>query len=91
MKMKTRRLSEIISFQQEISYKTNQSLIGKIVEIMIDGRSKKSDLQLSGRTDTNKTVIFPGETIFPGEAAKVKIDRASSATLFGQKLFKISA
>lgn len=82
--VKSRRLSEIISFQQEISYKINQSLIGKVVEIMIDGRSKKSDLQLSGRTDTNKTVIFPGERSFPGEAVKVKIERASSATLFGQ-------
>ena len=82
--IKTRRLNEIISSQQKISYEVNQSLIGKTVEVMIEGPSKKSDLQLSGRTDTNKTVVFPLAELKAGDIVNVKITRASAATLFGE-------
>ncbi len=82
--IKSRRLSEIISLQQKISYETNQSMIGRTIEVMIDGTSKKSNLQLSGRTDTDKTVVFPGGRFIAGQVTNVKINRASSATLFGE-------
>ena len=82
--IKARRLSEIISLQQEISYEINQSMIGRIAEVMVDGVSKKSDSQLSGRTDTNKTVVFPSSDLVPGDTTTLKINRASSATLFGE-------
>jgi tRNA-2-methylthio-N6-dimethylallyladenosine synthase len=81
---KARRLNEIISRQQNISYEVNQSLIGKTVEVMVEGRSKKSDLQLSGRTGTNKTVIFPIGHFNPGCIVNIRIERASAATLFGE-------
>ena len=82
--VKTRRLSEVISLQQKISYEINESLIGRTFEVMVDGTSRKSDEQLSGRTDTNKTVVFPRGTQKPGDVVKVKIDRVSMATLFGE-------
>ncbi len=81
---KSRRLSEIISLQQKISNEVNQSMVGRTVDVMVDGPSKKSDLQLSGRTGTNKTVIFPAGDYRPGDMVKVKIDRSTSATLFGE-------
>lgn len=81
---KTRRLNEIISLQQKISYEVNQSMIGKVIEVMVEGLSKKSDLQLSGRTGSNKTAIFPLGPFKPGDIVNVKIDRASAATLFGK-------
>ncbi|OYV85703.1 MAG: tRNA (N6-isopentenyl adenosine(37)-C2)-methylthiotransferase MiaB [Ignavibacteriae bacterium 37-53-5] len=84
--VKSRRLAEIISIQQKISGEVNQSVAGKTVEVMVDGTSRKSDLQLSGRTDTNKTVVFPAGAFKPGDLVKVKIDRASSATLFGESV-----
>ncbi|HUI29043.1 MAG TPA: tRNA (N6-isopentenyl adenosine(37)-C2)-methylthiotransferase MiaB [Candidatus Acidoferrales bacterium] len=81
---KTRRLNEIIALQQRVSYEINQSEIGKVFEVMVDGVSKKSDLQQSGRTDTNKTVVFPLCLLKPGDVAEVRINRASAATLFGE-------
>jgi tRNA-2-methylthio-N6-dimethylallyladenosine synthase len=83
-KTKTKRLTEIIALQQEISYEINQSMIGKIFDVMVDGPSKKSESHLSGRTDTNKTVVFPAGNFVPGDIVKVKINKASSATLFGE-------
>ncbi|MGC8653416.1 MAG: tRNA (N6-isopentenyl adenosine(37)-C2)-methylthiotransferase MiaB [Candidatus Kryptoniota bacterium] len=82
--VKRRRLGEIINLQQKISDLKNNSLVGHVLEVMVDGPSRKSDLQLSGRTTTNKTVIFYSNGIEPGNILKVRIERASSATLFGR-------
>lgn len=83
--IKSKRLNEIIDLQQSISLRLNQNLIGKIENVLIEGNSKKSDLYLSGRTDTNKVAVFPKqENINIGDYVNVKINNATSATLFGE-------
>ena len=85
--IKTKRLQEIIELQQQISFKINQGLIGKEEIILVEGFSRKSDQFLSGRTDTNKVVIIPlDEKIKKGSYVKVKINRVTHATLFGDAL-----
>jgi len=85
---KTKRLQEIINLQQQISFELNQDLIGKEEIVLVEGFSKKSDKFLSGRTDTNKVAIIPADNkIKVGDYIKVKIVRATSATLFGD--FKV--
>lgn len=82
---KTKRLQEIINLQQQISFELNQELIGKEEVVLIEGFSKKSDKFLSGRTDSNKVLILPlDERIKTSDYVKVKINRATSATLFGE-------
>ncbi len=82
--VKVRRLTEIIELQQRISYEINQELIGKEVEVLVEGESKRSSEQWMGRTDTNKVVIFPKlEGVKPGDYVIVRINKANSATLFG--------
>ena len=82
---KTKRLQEIINLQQQISFELNQELIGKEEVVLVEGFSRKSELFLSGRTDTNKVVILPvEEKVQIGDYVKVKINRATSATLFGE-------
>lgn len=85
--VKTKRLQEIISLQQEISYEINKNLIGAKEVVLIEGKSKKSDLFYSGRTDANKVVIIPAnDEIREGDYVEVQINRATSATLFGDVL-----
>ena len=82
---KTKRLQEIINLQQQISFELNQELIGKEEVILIEGFSKKSDMFLAGRSDTNKVVILPADNkIKVGGYVRVRINRATSATLFGE-------
>lgn len=82
---KAKRLQEIINLQQQISFDLNQELIGKEEVVLIEGFSKKSDKFLSGRSDSNKVVIIPFvESIKASDYVKVKINRATSATLFGE-------
>ena len=81
--IKTKRLQEIIDVQREISLEINQDSIGSEEVILIEGFSKKSNQYFSGRTDTNKVVIIPcNEKIKEGDFVKVKINKATSATLF---------
>lgn len=83
--VKTKRLQEIIDLQQQISYEINQNLIGKEEIVLIEGFSRKSNEFLSGRTDTNKVTIIPAQSdIKPGDYVRVKINKATSATLFGE-------
>jgi tRNA-2-methylthio-N6-dimethylallyladenosine synthase len=83
--IKTERLNRIIDLQHKISYEINQSQIGTCESVLVEGESRKSENDLSGRTDTNKVVVFRKENnIAPGDYVKVRITRATSATLFGQ-------
>ena len=83
-KVKVKRLQEIIDIQQQISYEKNQEQIGTKEIILIEGFSKKSEDYLAGKTDGNKVVIIPADKkIKVGSYVKVKINRATSGTLFG--------
>ncbi len=90
--VKSKRLQEIIDVQQQISFEKNQALIGTEDIILVEGFSKKSNEFIAGRTDSNKVVIVPiNEKIKNGDYLKVKINRATSGTLFGDYLAHIEA
>ena len=81
--VKTERVNDIIHLQNQISLEKNREQIGKTLEVLVEGLSKKSDSEWHGRTDGSKVVIFPSGDFSPGDYIDVKIDRANSATLFG--------
>ncbi|MFO7845927.1 MAG: tRNA (N6-isopentenyl adenosine(37)-C2)-methylthiotransferase MiaB [Balneolaceae bacterium] len=87
-KVKKRRLSEIIKQQMEIQEKRNKNEIGKTHLVLAEGASKKSDEQLSGRSDTNKMVVFDREHYQKGDYVAVEITECTSATLIGKPLYK---
>jgi tRNA-2-methylthio-N6-dimethylallyladenosine synthase len=80
---KIRRLNEIIYIQNQISLENNLELVGKTFDVMIEGESRKSRNELKGRTNNNKKVIFPKIGSEIEDYTKIKIERANSATLFG--------
>jgi len=83
---KGRRVWEITELQHEISQEINSSLIGTTQRILVEGASRKSEADLSGRTDTNRTVVFPRSEERIGDLVDVKIGRVNSATLFGARV-----
>ncbi len=82
--VKTRRLTEIINLQGELSHESNKRNVGKRFEVLIESVSKKSATQLNGRTSQNKMVVFDGEGHKPGEYVTVEIERCTPATLIGR-------
>jgi len=83
--VKKRRLEEIIRLQNRISLQHNQKDIGKTFQVLIEGDSKRSNLEFKGRTSQNKMVVFAkAEGLKPGDYAVVNITDATSATLRGE-------
>lgn len=85
--VKKRRLNELIELQNKISGKVSSEYLGKTCEILVEGASPKNSGELTGRTRTNKAVIFPlpqGEaSSWRGRLVPVKITRTLTWTLHG--------
>ena len=81
---KVRRLNEIIALQNELSLASNQREIGKTVEVLVEGFSKRSHDDMFGRTSQYKTVVFPRAGRHIGELVQVRVLEATAATLRGE-------
>ncbi|MBU4228504.1 tRNA (N6-isopentenyl adenosine(37)-C2)-methylthiotransferase MiaB, partial [bacterium] len=85
LELKKERLWKLIDLQKEISAKINKKLEGKTFEILVDKNSKKNiENQFSGRTGTNKTVVFTSKQDLLGQLVNVKILKSSAWTLYGE-------
>ncbi|MBR0196237.1 MAG: tRNA (N6-isopentenyl adenosine(37)-C2)-methylthiotransferase MiaB [Paludibacteraceae bacterium] len=81
---KIRRLNEIIALQTQLSLESNQREIGKTVEVLVEGFSKRSHDDMYGRTEQYKTVVFPRTDQKIGDLVQVRVLEASAATLRGE-------
>lgn len=83
-RIKSERLAEILTLQDNITEKKNKALEGSFQEILIEGQSEKNAAKLSGRTRTNKIVVIPApNNIKPGDIITVKIIKANKHSLEG--------
>ncbi len=80
---KKKRLQAIIALQMKHSLEKNKQDIGKIVKVLVEKTSKRSEEDMCGRNDQNKMVIFPKGDSKPGNYVNVKITECSAATLKG--------
>ena len=74
----------MIALQNELSAQSNARQIGHIVEVLVEGTSKRSHDQLFGRTEQNRVVVFDRNKHHIGDLVKVIITSSSSATLKGE-------
>ena len=89
--VKRRRNNELLAIQNEISHEDNQPLIGRQVEVLVEGPSKAAlrdgsraeALQLVGRTHCDRIVVFEGNRRQVGELLLVDVLDANAFTLFG--------
>jgi tRNA-2-methylthio-N6-dimethylallyladenosine synthase len=84
--IKKRRLSEIINLQQQHGLFRMQQMVGKTVEILIEGDSKKSSEHWMGRNSQNAVAIFPKTDEKIGDLVMVRVDDCTSATLIGTRV-----
>jgi tRNA-2-methylthio-N6-dimethylallyladenosine synthase len=86
LEVKKRRLSEIIQLQQKHGMYRMRQFVGKTVEILIEGNSKKSDQHWMGRNTQNAVAVFPKGDEKIGDLVQVRIDDCTSATLIGTRI-----
>ena len=75
---KHRRLNELMAVQNKISLDKNLKLEGTTVEILVEGASKTDDKIFTGRTRTNKPVLFKHGDENIGDLINVKINQAQT-------------
>ena len=64
------RLKELVESQIA---ENNKKYIGTVQKVLIEGTSKNNEEMLTGRTDSNKVVIFEGDKSLIGKMAELKI------------------
>lgn len=82
--VKVRRLSQMIDVQNQLSLESNLRDVGRTVEVLVEGFSKRSRDQLFGRTQQNKVVVFDKQGYRIGQYVDVVVESATSATLIGK-------
>ena len=89
---KKRRNHILLDLQKKISTEENRKMVGKTVEVLVEGTSKSDARRLSGRTRQSQIVVFdlPEGTnhaditsLLPGELANIDIVDSTDLTLFG--------
>jgi len=89
--VKRRRNNQLLEIQNRISEEDNLPLLGRSVEILVEGPSKAAIkqgqdgdlLQLTGRTHCDRIVVFEGNRRQIGQILPVTIYDVSAFTLFG--------
>jgi tRNA-2-methylthio-N6-dimethylallyladenosine synthase len=85
-KVKQERLSILQETQKGITLEKNQALEGSVEEVLVEGRSKQSDLDVTGRTRSNKIVNFLGDLSLVGRLIPIRITKAFPHSLRGEML-----
>ena len=83
-----RRLQELQSLQKAITREKNRALEGTKAEVLAEGMSKNSSLDLMGRTRSNKIVNFKGPPDLVGELVEVEIVKGCANSLKGARLMQ---
>ncbi|MDY6913772.1 MAG: tRNA (N6-isopentenyl adenosine(37)-C2)-methylthiotransferase MiaB [Planctomycetota bacterium] len=92
--VKKRRNNELLAVQAEVGLAHHQALVGKTVEVLVEGPSPRVDkqaqkptadsAQLTGRTSADHIVVFDGARHLAGKYVDVTITAATPLTLLGE-------
>lgn len=87
--VKKQRLQKLMDMQNEISLQINEDLRGKILEVIVEGPSRTDENVYTGRTATNKIVLWPKRgTEKAGDLLRVKIEQPQTWVLKGEALYE---
>ncbi|HXG46990.1 MAG TPA: tRNA (N6-isopentenyl adenosine(37)-C2)-methylthiotransferase MiaB [Methylomirabilota bacterium] len=81
--VKEERHQRLLALVNEVAHRRYEALVGRQVQILVEGPSKRNPARLTGRTRCNKIVIFEGAPRHCGQILDVRVTRAGSFTLYG--------
>ena len=77
------RNQRLLGLVNEIAARKYDSFIGRQVQILVEGPSKKNAARYTGRTRCNRIVLFDGSERHRGQLMDLKIERTGAFTLYG--------
>jgi len=84
--VKRQRLIDLQALQDRHTRQKNDSLVGRTVEVLVDGTSRNTPRDVTGRTRSNKIVNFTGANTLIGKTVRVRIVEAFLHSLRGEML-----
>jgi tRNA-2-methylthio-N6-dimethylallyladenosine synthase len=82
--VKMERNQALLTLQDEIALKRNLSMVGREVEILVEGESKTNPFRYSGRTRCNKIVILEANERWRGQLLPVRIKETTGFTYYAE-------
>ncbi len=82
---KNERLKTLTELVKRQAQAINSALVGRRLEVLVEGPSPKDPEKLVGRTRTNKVVVFEGQKSDVGKILNLKIKEATPYFLLGGK------
>ncbi|MGD1087666.1 MAG: tRNA (N6-isopentenyl adenosine(37)-C2)-methylthiotransferase MiaB [Verrucomicrobiota bacterium] len=82
-RIREERNQRLLDTINEIGKRKYETFVGRRMQILVEGPSKKNPARMSGRTRCNKIVLFDGGERHRGRIMDLKITRAGSFTLYG--------
>ena len=89
--VKAERLARLLDLQGDLTLAAHRRLVGQTREVLVEGESKRSPEELSGRLRTNQVVNFSGPQQLVGELVQVEITEANPHSLKGRWMAEPSA
>jgi tRNA-2-methylthio-N6-dimethylallyladenosine synthase len=77
------RHQRLLAIINEIAMKKFEAHVGGLVEILVEGPSRRNAARYEGRTRSNKIVVFEGSERHLGQIINLRIERAGNFTLYG--------
>jgi tRNA-2-methylthio-N6-dimethylallyladenosine synthase len=77
------RHAKLLGVINEIGKARYERFVGRTVQVLVEGPSRKNAARLEGRSRCNKIVVFEGAPRHRGQVMDLKITRAGSFTLYG--------
>jgi len=87
---KRERNRRLLAVQEEVMRRRQAAMVGKVVEVLVEGPSKRDRTKLTGRTRQNHIVAFPGEASLVGRTVQVRIIDSTPLTLFGEVVGEVA-
>jgi tRNA-2-methylthio-N6-dimethylallyladenosine synthase len=81
---KTRRITTLIEEQKTASLDRNAAAVGREVEVLVEGPSKRNPGHWFGKSRHFKTAVFPRRNESVGDLVTIRVGAASPHNLFGE-------
>ena len=83
--IKELRNQELLSLSERISSASNEKLIGKSMEVLVEGFARKGDGKIMGRTRCFRKIVFEGSRRMIGSLVTVQVKEANPHTLIAEQ------
>ncbi len=77
------RHARLLELLNRIAARRYASYVGRTVQILVEGPSRRNSARWEGRTRSNKIVVFPGSVRHRGQLLDLRIERTGNYTLYG--------